>query len=701
MGEQVARSEGEGAGDPLTLPVQYCKGVGPTRARMLARLGIESVADLLEHFPRRYEDRAHLKPISQAVHGELETLQGVVTGVQELRPRRGLVITKVGVTDGMGTAWGVWFNQPYVARQFKPGTRVIISGRVERRYSQVQVTNPAYEVFDGEDFLHTGRIVPIYPLTEGLNARAFRSLMKSAVDAYAPSLREVLPAGVRERQRLMGRSDAYRAIHFPDRDDELKEARRRLAFEELFCLQLGLAVLKSIQQHEELGVSHPPDGELTARLLEGLPFSLTGAQWRVYGEIRRDMESPRPMHRLIQGDVGSGKTVLAALAILKAVWGGHQAALMAPTEILAEQHFRNLGQLLSEVGVPAVLLSGSQSRRAREEILAAIAARQAGLVVGTHALISDEVRFADLSLVVVDEQHRFGVRQRARLKDKGPTPDVLVMTATPIPRTLALTLYGDLDLSVLDELPPGRRPIKTAWYGGDQRRRAYSVIREQVALGRQAYVVCPLIEESEKLAAQAATELAEQLRSEIFPDLRVGLLHGRLSTEERDEAVAAFRGGQTQVLVSTTVVEVGVDVPNATVMVIEGAERFGLAQLHQLRGRVGRGSEQSYCVLVANPSSEEARERMLVMQRTSDGFAIAEEDLRLRGPGEFFGTRQHGLPDLKLADPVRDLPMLEVARREAFEVVDGDTRLALPEHRGLREQVLRRFRENLGMILVG
>lgn len=694
----------------LETPIQYCKGVGPARAALLQRLGIRTVADLLDHFPRRHEDRAHLKSISQAVHGEVETLQGVVTAVRELRPRRGLTITKVGVSDGIGLLWAVWFNQPYFARHFKPGAKVVLSGRVERRYAQVQISNPEFELVEGDEGLHTGRIVPIYPLTEGLGPRAMRSLMHAAVQQFAGLVPEVLPLRIRDRHRLRERAAAYRAIHFPAGMEELAEARRRLAFDELFLLQLGLAVLRTAHGRDEPGIAHLPDGPAVAALRAAFPFRLTAAQERAYDEIRRDMESPRPMQRLLQGDVGAGKTAVAALALAKAVDAGHQGGLMAPTEILADQHYMGLGRLLGRVGIRVALLSGGQTRPQRERALSAVASGEAQVVIGTHALIQEGVRFADLSLVIIDEQHRFGVRQRAMLQAKAAggaadarraPPDVLVMTATPIPRTLALTLYGDLDVTVIDELPPGRRPVRTQWLRGDMRRRAYQLIRDQVAAGRQAYVICPLVEESDKLQAQAAAQMAERLQKDVFPDLRVGLLHGRLPAAEKEAVIGAFRAGAIDVLVATTVVEVGVDVPNATVMVIDGADRFGLAQLHQLRGRVGRGADESHCLLIANPATPEGRERMAAMERTADGFAIAEEDLRLRGPGEFFGTRQHGLPDLKLANPITDLPLLELARAEAFELAELDPRLAHREHRALRDLLVSRFQSNVGLILVG
>lgn len=686
--------------DPLARSVQYLKGVGPARAKAFQKLKVLTVGDLLEHLPRRYADYSNFKPIARAIHGEIETISGVVTGVFEHRPRKGLVITKVAISDGHGTAYGIWFNQPYMEKIFTVGTRVIFSGRVERQFGRIQMSKPEFEVIEeGSDPIHVGRIVPVHPGTAELNPRAIRTLVKVVADEYAHLVSEFLPESIRMRRNLIPAGQARAEIHFPPDEGGLDRARRRLVFEELFLLQLGLALLKRRFQIDVKGIPHGPDGELTRRFAASLTFKMTGAQLRALAQIRADMESNRPMNRLVQGDVGSGKTAVAMAALVKAVENGYQGALMAPTGILAEQHYLNLRRMLGPLGINTVLLAGNQGKKEREQVLAAVASGEASVVVGTHALIQDEVQFHRLSLAVTDEQHRFGVRQRARLQGKGESPHVLVMTATPIPRTLALTLYGDLDFSVMDELPPGRKPIQTYWIEEGKRRRAYEFVRKQIEEGRQAYVVCPLVEESDKLQAEAATQWAEKLRKE-FPGLVIGLLHGRMKTEEKDEVMAGFRSGKTQVLVSTTVIEVGVDVPNATIMVIEGAERFGLAQLHQLRGRVGRGTHQSYCILVSTPRTDEGRERMQIMQRTSDGFVIAEEDLRLRGPGDFFGTKQHGLPDLKVANPLRDMAILEEAREEAFGLVEIDPGLAAPEHLGLRPALARKFGAQLCFILV-
>jgi len=678
------------------MPVQYVRGVGPARAEELARLGVRTVRDLLLHLPRRYEDRTVILPLAALHPGEPATVRATIKKVEKVRtPRRKMEIVRALLDDGTASAWAVWFNQPHLMKLLRPGLRVFLTGKVEREFGSLHLQSPEIEVLEEgeEETIHAGRIVPIYPLTGRLSQRQMRSIQRRVVEEWARAMPEVLPRKVRERLGLMPVSQAWRAIHFPSSLREQEEARRRLAFEELFLLQVAIA-LERRGLRQERGYAHLPDGPLLARFRQSLPFRLTSAQERVWREIARDMESPSPMHRLLQGDVGSGKTVVAALALLKAVESGGQGALMAPTEVLAGQHYLLFRRLLAPLGVEVALLSGISQGKEREALLFGLQAGAVKVAVGTHALIQEGVSFRRLSLVVIDEQHRFGVRQRTLLREKGKKgevwPDTLVMTATPIPRTLTLTLFGDLDVSVIDELPPGRQPVRTHWLPERERPKAYGLLLREVRQGRQGYVVCPLIEESEAVDAQAVTSWAETLR-ERLPGVRLGVLHGRLSPQERERVMEAFREREMDVLVTTTVVEVGVDVPNATVMIIEGAERFGLAQLHQLRGRVGRGSEASYCLLISGSRSPETRQRLRTMVETQDGFRIAEVDLELRGPGEFFGTRQHGMPDFRVAHPVRDLRLLEQAREEAQRVVEE----GLGEHPLLQREIARRFGEGV------
>ena len=689
--------------DPLQRPVQFLKGIGPERAKDLQKQGLFTVRDLIERVPRTYRDYSRFKRIAEAQPGQMETLRGRVIGATEQRLRGRMTLVKVLISDGSGVAAGVWFNQPWMAKRFPVGREVIFAGEVERRGAQVQITNPEWELVDEEgaqDPIHAGRIVPIYPLTGSLNPRDVRRAVKQALDLGAELMPQVIPPAVLARQGLMPAKDAWRAIHFPADDADRTRARETLAFEELLVLQTGIALVRQQNTVEAVGIAHGPDGPITRAFIESLPFKLTEAQERVIREVKADMESTRPMNRLVQGDVGSGKTMVAAAALAKAVDSGHQGVLMAPTEILAEQHYLNLRRIFAPLGVEVVLVTGSLSKKERESTLGMLQMGLARIAVGTHALIEENVLFHDLSLVITDEQHRFGVRQRARLQQKGATPDVLVMTATPIPRTLALTLYGDLDVSVIDQLPPGRKPVGTYWRPEAARWAVYDhLIHRELAAGRQGYVICPLVEESDKLQAQAATEWLETLQRR-YPGVRFGLLHGRMKPDEKDAAMEAFRRGEIQVLVATTVVEVGVDVPNASMIIIEGADRFGLSQLHQLRGRVGRGQHQSYCVLITDAKTPEARQRMQVMQKYADGFALSEKDLELRGPGEFFGTRQHGMPDLKVANPIRDLAILERARKEAEALVKADPMLHRPEHAALREAVKSRLGDQFGFILV-
>lgn len=687
------------AEDPLTSPVQYLKGVGPARAAALARLGITTVEDLLTHVPRRHEDRRQFTPLRDLIHGSETTVDATVAAVSEFRPRRGLSVVKAALIDDTGIAYAVWFNQPYMKQQLRRGQRALFFGRIERRGGEVRLQSPEFEpVEDGEEETwHTGRLVPIYPATEGLTQRVLRTLVRTALGLYADQAPEILPADLRHTRGLMPVREALWALHFPETEEGQQAARRRLAFEELLILELGLLLRRRATAQITKPIAYGA-GELLERFTAGLPYALTAAQVRAIDAITADMRGPHPMSRLLQGDVGAGKTLVAVAALLVCVQGGYQGALMAPTEILAEQHALTVRPLVEPLGVCVALLVGGRRAAERSQIREAVRRGEADIVIGTHALIEEEVGFERLGLVVVDEQHKFGVMQRARLRGKGFAPDVLVMTATPIPRTLALTLYGDLDITVLDELPPGRRPVATYWRDAGARPKVYEFVRQQVAAGRQAYVVCPLIDDSEKSQARAAAQLAADLQRGFLAGLRVGLLHGRMPAEEKDRVMAGLRRGDLHVLVATTVIEVGIDVPNASVMVIEDADRFGLAQLHQLRGRVGRGAHKSYCILIASPTTEEGRRRLAAMVTTGDGFEIAQEDLRLRGPGEILGTRQHGLPDLRVADLLVDLPLLEDARDAAAAIIARDAALRDAAHLGLRRAVGRRFAQGLALV---
>jgi ATP-dependent DNA helicase RecG len=672
----------------LLSPVQYIKGVGPQRARLLARLGIKTIKDALFYLPYRYEDRSSTKKIIHLKPEEINTVTGKVLKADVITPnprRPKLKIFELAVSDGSGLLRAKWFNQTYLKKIFKPGQEVVLYGTVKYNYwgTGLEIINPEYEILDDNDdaesnpsasCIHTGRIVPIYRCTEGLSQKQMRSILYSIVITSSKLITDYMPQEIIKTYNLPSLQESIYNIHFPDLKQPLKELNsgtspyhQRLAFDELFTLQLGLAAIKKGEVLEK-GIAFSPDGRLVNRLLDKLPFRLTGAQKRVFNDILKDMMSPAPMNRLIQGDVGSGKTIVALMSMLTSVECGYQAVLMAPTEILAEQHYINIHKLVEDLGLKIQLLTGSNKNALRENI-------EADIVIGTHAVIQEGVSFKKLGFIVIDEQHRFGVMQRAALRKKGTNPDTLIMTATPIPRTLALTLYGDLDYSVIDELPPNRSPVITKLFNEKNKNQIYSLIEEETKKGRQVYVVYPVIEESEKTDLKSAIAGAEGLQK-IFPRLKVSLIHGRMKPDEREEVMRDFKNGNIHILVSTTVIEVGVDVPNATLMVIIHAERFGLAQLHQLRGRVGRGSDQSYCILLSYGGSEDARKRLRVMVETTDGFRIAEEDLNIRGPGEFFGTRQSGMPDLKVANLLRDAKILEVARKEAFSLIERDSALA-------------------------
>jgi len=701
-------------------PVQDLPGVGERRAATLATLGVRTVDDLLRHYPRRYEDRRHFPPLGELLDGECGMVRGAVVAasLRWLPGRRALVTARVRAADGVVAA--MWFNQPYLARRLKEAGRVILWGRVERRGPALRILNPEWEA-EAEDgrgvsaggaggagdsvgvgdgaligpSLHLGRIVPVYPATAGISQRMLRTLVWRALD-LAPDGPDPLPDAVRAALDVAPAATARRDIHFPPDEAALLAARRRIAAEEAFMLRLGVA-LRRQRRAAMAALACPPASELTARVLAALPFRLTAAQQRAAAEVGRDMERSSPMLRLLQGDVGSGKTVVAALAAARAVEAGLQVAVMAPTTLLAEQHARTFRAILGPCGVKVFLLTGALERSCRRDALAACAGGEPAVVVGTHALIQEGVSFARLGLAVIDEQQRFGVGHCLQLEAKGPPPHVLIMTATPIPRTLALVAFGDVDVSTLDELPPGRRPPATVRLEAARRHEAYDALQREVSRGNQGYVVCPRIGGEDSGGGPAVMQVLAWL-SRRYPGLRPAMVHGRLPAEEREAVVAAFRDGRLGVLVATTVVEVGVDVPEATVMIVEGAPGFGLSQLHQLRGRVGRSPRPATCFLIGDPEGELAAERLATLERTSDGFAVAEADLRLRGPGDPLGLRQHGLPDVHFPETLSDANLIAAADRAAAAVAAADPDLKSPKHARLR-QAARRL--NLDLLAPG
>ena len=678
----------------LNADLTVLQGVGPRHAQTLGKLGIHTLGDMLYYFPRRYEDYSQLKPIKELFYGQQVTVIGVVKSVHT-RPIRGgkQQLVDAILSDGTGALRLSWFNQPWMANRLKEGISISVSGKIEQYLGRLVMNNPDWEPIEAEN-LHTNRIVPIYSLTEKITQKWLRNLMNQVVTHWAPRVTDHLPESVRSAAKLPELCDALLQVHFPDSQEKLKSARKRLAFDEIFFLQMGVLRQKRDWQSVTARIFDVPEEWMEARI-KALPFELTGAQQRALDDILVDLGSGRPMNRLLQGDVGSGKTVVAAMAAAIVANAGAQAAIMAPTSILAEQHFRNFSNLLTgENGIfsqDAIrLLIGDTPEAEKEAVRTGLADGSVKVVIGTHALLEDPVQFVDLELAVIDEQHRFGVDQRAALRSKGRTPHLMVMTATPIPRSLALTLYGDLDLSVMDEMPAGRQPVSTHVLRPQERERAYTLIRSQIKGGQQAFVIYPLIEESEKIDSRAAVDDYETLSKEIFPDLKLGLLHGRLRPDEKDEVMHKFRDKEFDILVSTTVVEVGVDVPNATVMLIEGANRFGLAQLHQLRGRVGRGSEQSYCLLIPDHEDAVENERLQAMVESNDGFVLAERDLQQRGPGEFLGTRQSGYASgLRMAS-LTDVALIENARSHAQTLFKEDALLEKPEH-ALLSEALERF----------
>lgn len=675
------------ATEPVALdaPVTVLPGVGPSNSRTLERLDIRTLRDMLYYFPRRYEDYSLLKPINRLAYGEELTVIGTVqnVGIRKLRSGRSQMV-EVILSDGSGALKINWFNQMFIAKRLRKGAQISVSGKVEQYLGRLVMNNPEWELLEQAQ-INTQRIVPVYPLTAKMTQRRLRRLMNQVVPYWAIRIIDPLPADLRKNAELMELQKALQQIHFPDSWDDLVAARHRLSFDEIFLLQLGVLKQKRFWKERAARQFFVSDSWLDAQI-DCLPYSLTSAQRRALGEIQQDLASGSPMTRLLQGDVGSGKTVVAGMAIGMVLQSGVQAAIMAPTSILAEQHFKNLRQLLSSENNPLLadgeirLLIGATPESEKQEIRDGLQNGMIRLLVGTHALIEDPVTFADLQLVIVDEQHRFGVKQRAALRTKGENPHLLVMTATPIPRSLALTVYGDLDISVMDEMPPGRLPVSTHLLTPLEIERAYALIRAQIEQGRQAFIIYPLVEESDSSQAKAAVEEYEYIKKDVFPDLEIGLLHGRLRPDEKESVMTRFRDGDFHVLVSTTVVEVGVDVPNASVMLIEGANRYGLAQLHQLRGRVGRRSERSFCLLVPDTPDAVENERLQVMVETNDGFVLAEKDLEQRGPGEFLGTRQSGFAELQLAS-LTDVRLIEKARRFAKLLFEEDPDLEQPKYR--------------------
>lgn len=663
--------------------VSMLKGIGEQRERKLQKLGISTIEDLLTHYPREYKDRSEILKIADLPMDEPSTFLAQVKEEGQNSRHGRLVYTRMKVYDETGSVGVLWYNQPYMKNSLKIGEWYLFSGKLQKKYGRKEILSPEVERI-GENFAG-GRIIPVYPASEGVSQKMLRNLMEDALSQMSGGMREELPLWLRKEYKLAERNFAIENIHFPKTEQGFYDARRRLVFEELFVLQTALFQLKNTLEDSGEGIILKKKKALQEA--EGLlPFALTGAQKRVLKEMEKDMTSGKIMNRLVQGDVGSGKTAVAMVSAYWAIQNGYQATIMAPTEVLASQHFESFQKVFEPAGIKVVLLTGSLKAKEKRETLEQVKNGDAQMIVGTHAVIQKGVEYHKLGLAITDEQHRFGVRQRSTLADKGENVHTLVMTATPIPRTLALILYGDLDISIIDELPPGRQKIDTSAVDSRYHQRIYTFIQKHVKEGRQAYVICPMIEESEKLEVQSVLNYTEELVKEL-PECRVACVHGKMKAKEKQEIMDGFAAGNIDVLVSTTVIEVGINVPNATIMLIENAERFGLAQLHQLRGRVGRGSEKSYCILVSDTKTKVAKERMKTMTESEDGFVISEKDLKLRGPGEFFGIRQHGLPELKIADLYKDMAILKEAQSAAAELLKKDRFLEAEEHQLLREHI--------------
>jgi ATP-dependent DNA helicase RecG len=693
----------------INTSIQYLKGIGPKRAESFAGIGVKTIFDLFYYFPRRYEDRTNVVTISKLRLGEIQTVKVkvLISDQHNSWRRRAFNITEVSVGDDTGKLSCVWFNQPYLGRYFKPGNDLILYGKVELYAGKLQMSNPEFEIVSDEedDSLRIGRFVPVYTLPSGISQRVFRKIVKSALDEYLPKLNDCLPYDLRSRNKLENLAKSLINIHFPENIQLRNSAYTRLAFEEFFIFQIPI-ILRKLKREEKKGIAHITKGVLLDSFISALPFKLTQAQEKVVGEISLDMAEAKPMQRLLQGDVGSGKTVVATISGIMAIQGGYQVAFMAPTEILARQHYEKIRSQLSAISfkpreIKVELLTGSATEKEKKGVCEKIKEGKIDFVIGTHALLEPLVRFKNLGLVIIDEQHKFGVAQRALLSNKGKNPDVLIMTATPIPRTLAITLYGDLDVSIINQMPPGKLPIRTLLFNRDKINEAYRIAREELKRGNQVYVVYPVIEESSFLDISGAKKMYTELKSKEFRDFKLGLVHGKLKQEEQDRVMSDFKNKKIDLLVSTTILEVGIDIPRATCMIIEHADRFGLSQLHQLRGRVGRGSDASYCFLVSDSQTQEAIFRLEAMFKYSDGFRISEEDLKIRGPGEFFGREQHGLSELRIANPLTQMHLLKKAREEVISLLRTDQGLMSRQNQLLRERLLQKFPEYERLMLIG